>query len=133
MKESVFMRVLFCKIRCPLMCFCKPSGTHVYTSKALKLESAPHIVPPAVNAKPLDEGVKEEERADVEHGDGTVTKSCVRKVFPRPSSTREIRKKKVQWMDQLGKELAEIREFESSDSGDTDNEEESSRCLCVIL
>ncbi|XP_041997230.1 uncharacterized protein LOC121747287 [Salvia splendens] len=133
MKETVFMRVLFCKIRCPLMCFCKPSGTHVYTSKALKLESAPHIVPPAVNAKPSDEGVKEEESADAEHGDGTVTKSCVRKVFPRPSSTREIRKKKVQWMDQLGKELAEIREFESSDSGDTDNEEESSRCLCAIL
>ncbi|KAG6386503.1 hypothetical protein SASPL_155406 [Salvia splendens] len=114
MKETVF---LFCKKG-----FCKPSGAHLYTSKALKLESTPHIV----NAKPSDEGVKEEERAD---GDDTVTKSSV----PRPGSTREIRKKKVQWMDQLGKELAEIREFESSDSGDTDNEEESSRCLCAIL
>ncbi|KAL1565705.1 hypothetical protein AAHA92_01398 [Salvia divinorum] len=121
MKETVFMRVLFCKIRCPLMCFCKPSAAHLYTSKALKLESIPHVVPSA------------EERAGAKHGDDTVTKSCIRKVCPRPSSTREIGKKKVQWMDQLGKELTEIREFESSDSGDTDNEEESSRCLCVIL
>ncbi|KAL1540928.1 hypothetical protein AAHA92_25210 [Salvia divinorum] len=125
MKETSFMRVLFCKIHCPLMCFCKPPAAHLYTSKPLKLESAPHVARSTVYAK-------EEECVEAKH-EAAVIKSCIRKFCLRPDSTRETGKKRVQWMDHLGKELAEIREFESSESGDTDNEEESSRCLCVIL
>ncbi|XP_057781144.1 uncharacterized protein LOC130999590 isoform X2 [Salvia miltiorrhiza] len=121
-------------IQCPLMCFCKPSAAHLYTSKPLKLESAPRAVASTVYAV---SGVKEEGRVvDAKHEAETARKSCIRKLCPRPDSTRQVgkkKKKKVQWMDHLGEELAEIREFESSDSGDTDNEEESSRCLCVIL
>lgn len=131
MKETIFMRVLFCKIHCPLMCFCKPSAAHIYTSGPLKLESAPHIVPStayAVSGKSSSEGVKEE-GVNRKHEAHAVLKSCIRKPPPRP----EVGKRRVQWMDNLGKELAEIKEFESSDTGDTDNEEESNRCLCVIL
>lgn len=127
------MRVLFCKIHCPLMCYCKPSAAHIYTSGgALKLESASQRVPStayAVSGKSSSEGAGEE-GVNGEHEAHMVLKSCIR---GKPPPQPEAGKKSVQWMDKLGKELAEIKEFESSDTGDTDNEEESNRCLCVIL
>ncbi|GAB2286969.1 hypothetical protein Dimus_021357 [Dionaea muscipula] len=46
----------------------------------------------------------------------------------------QIKKKRVQWIDFLGKELVEIKEFESSEAGDSDDEDISYRgCLCHIL
>ncbi|KAH6811293.1 Lysyl-tRNA synthetase, partial [Perilla frutescens var. frutescens] len=107
--QSVFILLKDRQIHCPLMCFCKPSAAHIYTSGPLKLESAPHIVPSTAYAI---SGVKEE-CVNEKHGAHTVLKSCIRKLPPRPDSTREVGKKRVQWMDNLGKELAEIKEFES--------------------
>lgn len=44
-----------------------------------------------------------------------VIKSCIKKLpTPTPpAASKNIERKKVQWIDNLGKELAEIREFES--------------------
>lgn len=100
MKETFFMRVLFCKIHCPFMCFCKPSAAHLYTSTPLKLD----VVPSTIYA------VKQQEKHQAPPPPQTVLKSCIRDLSPRPDSTKD---KKVQWMDNLGKELTEIREFES--------------------
>ncbi|PIN18633.1 hypothetical protein CDL12_08693 [Handroanthus impetiginosus] len=137
MKEGSLMRVLFCKIKCPFICFCKPSAAHIYTSRPLplKLENAPqsHVVPSAAVCNASDDkpsyGIKEESV----NGNQQL-KSSIRKLPNGTDATKEVGKKKtVQWTDNLGKQLAEIKEFESSETGDADNEEESSRCLCVNL
>ncbi|XP_009624627.1 uncharacterized protein LOC107829708 isoform X1 [Nicotiana tabacum] len=131
MKESSLMRVLFCKIHCPFICFCKPSAAHLYTSGPLKLESGPHVTPTLVSdQQSVAAEVKEESPLDGNQLPENDLKSCIRK---SPNSSKEIGKKRVQWMDNIGKELAEIKEFESSETGDTDTEEETRHCLCIIL
>ncbi|CAH8390672.1 unnamed protein product [Eruca vesicaria subsp. sativa] len=55
-------------------------------------------------------------------------KSSLRKV-----DSKKEKKKKVQWVDVMGiKELAEIREFESSEDDDIDSDGDKN-CVCVIL
>ncbi|XP_009788940.1 uncharacterized protein LOC107813900 [Nicotiana tabacum] len=131
MKESSLMRVLFCKIHCPFICFCKPSAAHLYTSGPLKLESGPHVTPTLVSdQQSVVAEVKEESSLDGNQLPENDLKSCIRK---SPNSSKEIDKKRVQWMDNIGKELTEIKEFESSETGDTDTEEETRHCLCIIL
>lgn len=142
------MRVLFCKIHCPsFICFCKPSAaTHLYNPGPLKLENSPHVPSAVVSVAPdgsdhlssvveltevkeesLTEDGKQEEAAEC------VLRSCIKKVPSKSASPKAVEKKKVQWMDSLGKELVDIKEFESSETGDTDNEEENRGCLCNIL
>lgn len=103
MKESSLMRVLFCKIHCPFICFCKPSAAHLYTPGPLKLESTPHVALPAGASHQ-----QSEESLDAGNG----LKSCIRKC-PVVGPKGIIDKKRVQWMDNIGKELVEIKEFES--------------------
>ncbi|KAL8484309.1 hypothetical protein ACS0TY_026842 [Phlomoides rotata] len=133
MKER---RVLFCKIHCPFMCFCKPSAAHLYTSGPLKLENTPQIVVPSSAAYAVCNNSTSEVKVECVGETNTVLKSCMRKPPCRPNSTKEVeqkKKKRVQWMDDYGKQLAEIKVFESSETGDNDNEDESNRCFCVIL
>lgn len=124
MKESSLMRVLFCKIHCPFVCFCKPSAAHLYTPGPLKLESStPHVSLPCGASH---------QQSEVSLDAGNGLKSCIRK-SPVVGPKDIIDKKRVQWMDNIGKELVEIKEFESSETGDTDTEEETRHCLCIIL
>ncbi|KAL3649340.1 hypothetical protein CASFOL_005743 [Castilleja foliolosa] len=138
------MKVLFCKkIKFPFMCFCKPSASHICNSAPIKLKNSPHIVPSAAYAvsETSDESSSgaEEEYVQEEGANGNYEsdqnvpelKSCIRKL----DSTRlgSVEKKSVRWRDKIGKQLFEIKEFESSETEDTDNEDDSSRCLCVIL
>ncbi|CAA0829027.1 Unknown protein [Striga hermonthica] len=112
------------------MCFCKPSAAHVYNSAPAKLENSVNVI--AEDSDKSSSGVEVEisrgegANGNCEDVDLDVFKSCIRK----PGSAR---KKRVQWKDKLGKELAEVKEFESSETEDTDSEEEISSCLCVIL
>ncbi|XP_019173758.1 PREDICTED: uncharacterized protein LOC109169335 [Ipomoea nil] len=131
MKESGLMRVLVCKIHCPFICFCKPSAAHLYTQAPLKLENTPHAPSSIVVGDPSgDIGEAKEESV---HGSKQAAingghRSCIRK------APKEIEKKKsVQWVDNLGKELVEIKEFETSETGDSDNEDENRQCFCIIL
>ncbi|WMV06747.1 hypothetical protein MTR67_000132 [Solanum verrucosum] len=101
MKESSLMRVLFCKIHCPFVCFCKPSAAHLYTPGPLKLESTPHV------------SGASHQQSEVSLDAGNGLKSCIRK-SPVVGPKEIIDKKRVQWMDNIGKELVEIKEFESS-------------------
>lgn len=115
----VLMSVFLCKIHCPLL-----------SSNTLKLENTPHAsLKTLVSATSDDDDddheelldhvdcheVREQEDGVVDAkddagqigGDDTITlKSSLRK-----NENRE--KKKVQWVDMIGKELAEIREFEN--------------------
>lgn len=142
--KSIFMRVLFCKIHCPsFICFCKPStATHLYNSGPLKLENSPHAPPSSVVIDPCDQNhveevievnkeISEDEKQEVEI-DTVVLKSCMKNKCD-PESRWPIERKKVQWMDSLGKQLVDIKEFESSETGDTDNEDDNGGCFCTIL
>lgn len=143
--KSIFMRVLFCKIHCPsFICFCKPStATHLYNSGPLKLENSPHDPPPLVVIDPFDQNhveevieVKEKEISGDENQEleieSIVLRSCMKNKCD-PESRSPIERKRVQWMDDLGKELVDIKEFESSESGDTDNDDDNGGCYCTIL
>ncbi|GER50722.1 30S ribosomal protein S8 [Striga asiatica] len=141
MKAGILMRALLCKIKCPFICFCKPSAAHhLYSQRPLKLDNNPHVVVPSTTEQfavpnvleksSSDEGLKVNGEQQVEN---TVLKSCLKKFPNEPDATTEAVKRSVKWIDSSGQELAEIKEFESSETGDTDTEDESSRCLCVIL
>lgn len=122
------MRVLFCKIHCPFICFCKPSS-HIYTARTLKLESSPHVASTTTAVLSVSDdhhvdaesdGVKEESdvvdgKEQQEEGGGEAVENyCVKSILKKEAlDSKEVKKKKVQWMDFLGKELVEIREFEA--------------------
>jgi len=121
-ENILFMRVLFCKIHCPFICFCKPSP-RIYGPAPLKLENSPHVPSTAVisvvDASCDDDHVLND---SVEVKEGSVgvdgkqlqaqngLKSSLKKA---DFDSKEVDKKNVRWMDFLGKELVEIREFES--------------------
>ncbi|KAK9072534.1 hypothetical protein SSX86_008968 [Deinandra increscens subsp. villosa] len=143
--KSIFMRVLFCKIHCPsFICFCKPStASHLYNSGPLKLDNSPHAPHPSVVTDRSDQNHVEEiveviEKEISEDGNQeseieiNVLRSCMKNNCDSQSGS-PIDRKKVQWTDNLGKQLVDIKEFESSETGDTDNEDDNSACFCSIL
>lgn len=115
------MRFMFGKIHCPpFICFCKPSP-HIYTPGPLKLENAPHPNPHVPSSKldtsdqlpddPIE--IKEESLDDNPKPSENSLKGNLRKPNSSdPAAPKEELKKRVQWMDFVGKELVEIREFE---------------------
>ncbi|EOA33066.1 hypothetical protein CARUB_v10016399mg [Capsella rubella] len=72
---------------------------------------------------------KEEEEG---HTNGEILRSSLRKEVLDSADGGRREKKKVQWVDLMGKELAEIREFESSEEEDVRYDGDQS-CVCVIL
>lgn len=144
--KSIFMRVLFCKIHCPsFICFCKPStATHLYNPGPLKLENSHLAPPPFVVTDPSDQNhqnhveeiIEVEEKEVLEDGkqepESIVLRSCMKNKEDSQSRS-PIERKNVQWMDNLGKQLVDIKEFESSETGDTDNEDDDRHCFCTIL
>ncbi|XP_010112682.2 uncharacterized protein LOC21402088 [Morus notabilis] len=147
--DKFLMSFLLRKIHCPsFICFCKPSP-HIYTPGPLKLENSPNVPKKPVtvpdhnsdsdNQLPGDSKVIKEEEEEILDGkqeqfDENCLKSNLRKPNSDSANPAEKPKKRVQWTDLLGKELVEIREFESSEIEDTDNEAEDNRgCMCVIL
>ncbi|KAI9195834.1 hypothetical protein LWI28_018533 [Acer negundo] len=137
------MRVLFCKIHCPsFICFCKPTS-HIYTPGPLKLENSPHVPSTTtitddhqlvcgldnedanqVKEDSVVDGQKQQEAAGKEEEE---SENCPRSSLKKEVLDSKQSQKKVQWMDLLGKELVEIREFESSETEDTDNDSEFSK------
>lgn len=130
---SFFMRVLFCKIHCPFTCFCKPSS-HICTPRPLELESSPHEASTTTTVVSVSDdhhvyaervGVKKEsvvvdgnkqqqEGQGEGQGEEAAGENCVKSSLKKEAlDSKEVEKKKVQWMDYLGKELVEIREFEA--------------------
>lgn len=123
MKESGLMRVLFCKIHCPFICFCKPSAAHLYSQGQLKLENTPHVPSSTVVSVAGDASgqligeVSEAKEVSLQGSRQAAInggrRSCIRKATSGSHAPREIEKKSVQWVDNLGKELVEIKEFET--------------------
>ncbi|OWM69289.1 hypothetical protein CDL15_Pgr025476 [Punica granatum] len=119
------MKFMPCKFHCPsFICFCKPSP-HIYTPGPLKLGNAPHV-PSTVISVPSESSdqssavVKNgnsDEKPKQQQADGSVCiKSSLKKVSQGVEEAQEKKKKKkkkVKWVDFFGKELVEIREFDS--------------------
>ncbi|KAF8403985.1 hypothetical protein HHK36_012095 [Tetracentron sinense] len=92
------MRYLFCKLHCPsFICFCICDDT-------LKKEK-------------LD-GKQEAE---------SIPKSSLKKPSSEPIAPKEVEMRRVKWMDFLGKELIEMKEFEPSESEDSNGEGEGKK------
>ncbi|XP_010534859.1 PREDICTED: uncharacterized protein LOC104810320 isoform X2 [Tarenaya hassleriana] len=119
---------------------------------SLRLENTPHVSSTAsvssnddlddahddvdnVDGHGNDE-VREESRVDGKEeegrGTGNFLKSSLRKADSGSIEAEKREKKKVQWVDLMGKELAEIREFEPSDEEDICYDGGKS-CVCVIM
>lgn len=138
MKERGLMGILFCKIHLPFICFCKPSAPPccLYSHAHLKLGSTPRVPSSTVAADGTMEltgeaGEVNPPQSIKQAAINGCCRSCIRKsVVPKQI---EMKKKSVQWVDNFGQELAEIKEFESSEAGDTDNEETDRHCFCIIL
>ncbi|KAJ0249350.1 Nuclear polyadenylated RNA-binding protein [Hirschfeldia incana] len=146
------MRVLLCKIQCPsFICFSKPSP-HIYTSSSLKLKNTPPQVSfstTTVAEANDDDGllneIREEDCAIEEKEEECVfgeiqeeeQGQCHREILKSSLKKEALdgrmeEKKQVQWVDVMGKELAEIREFECSEEDDIGYDGDKS-CVCIIL
>ncbi|KAK4753670.1 hypothetical protein SAY87_001774 [Trapa incisa] len=134
------MRLPSCKIQCPLICFCKQSP-HICTSGPLRLQNVPQLPSGAVSVPNVSHqsSAKATASSEVQNGSPVVAarrngdgfRSSLKKA---PSERNGQRRKQVQWMDFLGKELVEIREYASSEVDNTDMEGNKDRsCVCVIL
>ncbi|KAJ4871149.1 hypothetical protein Rs2_47230 [Raphanus sativus] len=124
------MRVLLCKIQCPsFICFSKPStSTHIYASGSLRLENTP-----GVSSSKKGEDCTLEEKQEETHGEIILKSSFKKEALDSAVGERmEEEKKKVQWVDLMGKELAEIREFECREEDDIRYDGDRS-CVCIIL
>lgn len=80
----------------------------------------------------MDEKVEIGENCVDERKREFILKSSLKKTST--SATKDIVRECVKWMDDLGEELVEIREFEPIESGELDDEMNGyPSCTCVIL
>ncbi|KAL6880621.1 hypothetical protein ACP4OV_012186 [Aristida adscensionis] len=75
-------------------------------------------------------GGDEEKEAGTDVPVSVAPKSSLRRADCVDSS-RNVVKGNVKWMDMLGKDLTQVKEFEPSESGDSDDED-GNACTCVI-
>ncbi|RRT67464.1 hypothetical protein BHE74_00020450 [Ensete ventricosum] len=112
------MRVLCCDCHNTLVC-CSRSSACCYSPCPPKSQwaDAKNVAPTEAPVSVVLEEKPSEEKVVVEQNteeDGKVEispKSSLKK--PRASDSEQVHKRNVKWMDLLGKELLEIREFET--------------------
>lgn len=137
------MRVFSCKLKCPSICFSKPSHS-IQTPSPLKLEDAHNNLScQSPVSHVLEEQSAEQKIVEAEKVESSevkveiLTKSSLKK-SPLAGAgsglgSEEMAKGRVKWVDFVGKELVEIREFEPIDSGESEDEDSRSQaCVCVI-
>ncbi|KAJ3707291.1 hypothetical protein LUZ61_010996 [Rhynchospora tenuis] len=137
------MRISFCDSYCTpincvrsLFCCCLPSFvatkdapnlTPIPNSNPNQNSSAnpiPNLGPDAVSAS-IDENSSDEKVGALGEVEENNRKSCLKK-------TNGQKKGNVKWMDLLGKELEEIKEFEPSDSESLDDVDGNAPCICSV-
>ncbi|XP_020092012.1 uncharacterized protein LOC109712692 isoform X1 [Ananas comosus] len=131
------MRVSLYKCHCPIICCSKCYSPCWESSRdAHPVSSSPNPVTVAVNEGASDDqrigDEGDEERGVVDEGKEEVLLKSSLKKQSGPDSI-EIEKGGVKWRDFLGKDLAEVREFEPIESGESeDGSDDNSSCVCVI-
>ncbi|KAG0473781.1 hypothetical protein HPP92_015132 [Vanilla planifolia] len=127
------MRLETSTFHCPLYCFSKPASRPPFQPCTSKSEgshcrSSPSSV---VEEKLCDSKVEKDENGADKEKKEIFLKSSLRKTTT--TGSKEMAKECVKWMDNLGKELAEIREFEPVEPDDLDGENGYPTCGCTIL
>ncbi|CAL9751395.1 unnamed protein product [Musa acuminata subsp. burmannicoides] len=114
-----------------LVCYyppCLPKSQWEYAQN-VTTRSAP--VPIALEEKHSDDKVAIEQNSSEDGKVEIFLKSSLKK--PREMDSEQVRKGNVKWMDLLGKELAEIKEFETDESEEPeDYTDGDTACICVI-
>ncbi|PKA45819.1 hypothetical protein AXF42_Ash018370 [Apostasia shenzhenica] len=127
------MRVSSSTVNCPFYCFspppqpppahCQPCALESKDAQNSSCRSSPCSL--VVEEKLCDEKIE----ISANGADGqkieVFLKSSLRK---KTSSPKEMGKDRIKWMDDLGKELVEIREFDPIEVG-----ESYPTCSCVIV
>ncbi|KAM0943558.1 hypothetical protein DsansV1_C13g0123451 [Dioscorea sansibarensis] len=132
------MRVSFWEfLHCPLICSSKSSFKHC-SSQPVGLEAAQVAVDVVEKLQDADAAADDDdddddnERVGGEKSVGFVLRSSLKK----PSFDLDSKgpgKDGVKWMDFMGKELVEVREFEPNESSDSDDEDDNNpACMCMI-
>lgn len=78
---------------------------------------------------------KDEDDKEHEHGDKTAPPPLPKSNLKKANCGEDgvcAPKGNVKWLDLLGKDLTEVKEFEPSESGDSMDDEGISTCVCVI-
>ncbi|CAL9088467.1 unnamed protein product [Musa textilis] len=132
------MRLSSCNCHYPLICCCK-SSSHYYPpcppksqwGDAENVSASPAPASTILEEKPSEEKVVVEQTSAEDGKDEILLKSSLKK--PRASHLEPVGKGNVKWLDLLGKELVEIKEFEAIESEDSeDYADDSTACICVI-
>ncbi|XP_076885483.1 uncharacterized protein LOC143535021 [Bidens hawaiensis] len=121
------------KIHCSsFICFCNSGPLKLensHNAPELSVVTDPcdqnHVVEEVKDNEILEDG-KQESQVEI-----VVLRSCMKNKGDSQSRSKTDRKK-VQWVDDLGKELVDIREFEFSETRDADNDEDNNACFCAI-
>lgn len=161
-KSPSLMRLSHCESYCgPPLCYipCLPkskdaAGDAAHKSKdaaaadAVPAAAAEDKPPPvqkieaAVAEKDGDDS--KEVDGDEEEEDDDDVKTAVAVAAPPPAPLKSNLKKadcadskcaekgNVKWLDLLGKDLTEVKEFEPSESGDSMDEDDIAECVCAI-
>jgi len=98
-------------------------------SLAAVAEDKPPVVQKIEEAAAATSGDDDDEKGCKEVA--VASKSCLKRADCVHSS-KNVVKGNVKWKDLLGKDLTQVKEFEPSESGDSDNDEDFSACTCVI-
>ncbi|XP_037443805.1 uncharacterized protein LOC119312171 [Triticum dicoccoides] len=141
------MRLSHCETYCAApLCYipCLPKSKDAPPPAAADAVAAP---PCPVEDKPpqvqkievVAPAAADKDEDDKEHEDGDKTAAAA---APLPKSNLKkancgedgvcAPKGNVKWLDLLGKDLTEVKEFEPSESGDSMDDEGISTCVCVI-
>ncbi|KAJ0982548.1 hypothetical protein J5N97_010803 [Dioscorea zingiberensis] len=128
------MRVCSWEFQWPLICSCKSSINHC-SPQGMRLDVA-QSVGVVVEEKGSSGEKIEVEKSGLESLDGgkveVVLKSSLKKPLEgsNPKGAGEVR---VKWMDFVGKDLVQIKEFETNESWESDdNTDANPACMCVI-
>uniref|UniRef100_A0A0E0KK50 Uncharacterized protein n=1 Tax=Oryza punctata TaxID=4537 RepID=A0A0E0KK50_ORYPU len=155
-KSPSLMRLSHCESYCgPPLCYipCLPkskdaaAGDAAHKSKDATADDVPAAAaaeekPPPVQK--IEEAVAEKDDDDSKEVDGDEEDDDVKTVAPPPAPLKSNLKKadcadskcaekgNVKWLDLLGKDLTEVKEFEPSESGDSMDEDDIAECVCAI-
>ncbi|KAG6470678.1 hypothetical protein ZIOFF_071755 [Zingiber officinale] len=129
------MTVSSCHCHYPLVCCSKSSVRHDLPNPqcgdALQASASPAQVPVTSEKKPSGQKVVIEQKS-AEDGKCEILLKSSLKTLKSPDSER-ILKGNVKWMDSSGKELVEVKEFEPTESEESeDYTDDNIGCVCVI-
>ncbi|WOK99452.1 hypothetical protein Cni_G08164 [Canna indica] len=132
------MRVSSCNCHYPLVCCSKssvrynppcPPNPQCGDAQNVSLSTAP--APVVLEEKPSDDKIVIEQNGADDGKVEILLKSSLKK--PKAPNSEQVGKGNVKWMDLSGKELVEIKEFETIESEESEDYTDGSiGCICVI-